>query len=134
MTHSAEKFPWRMGVVVLQNPGALIKEFGGQLDSSETPERRHTSRVPLHVPIRYQHKGKRLDWNDAETINMSQGGVRFMTMQKDIKPGDQLGLMMKLPGISCVIELTGTIVWIKAVAQKGFTMECGVVFEDQKKR
>ena len=134
MSQPAEKFPWRMGVVVLQNPNALIEELGDGFEAHKGTERRREVRTPLHVPIRYQCKGKRSDWDESQTVNISQSGVRFMTMQKDIKAGDWVDLMMKVPGITAVIELTGMVVWAKPTAQKGFTTECGVVFKGGKNR
>ena len=130
MSQSAEPFPWRMGVAVLQNPDALMKEHGAVFDHFK--DRRRSLRIPLHVPIRYQLKGKRSDWNAAQTVDVSQNGVRFMTMQKNIKPGAQIELMMKLPGVPHLFELKGTIIWTKPVSQDGFAVECGVAFEDPK--
>ena len=130
MNQPADPYPWRMGVAVLQNPDALMKEFGATFDPSQ--DRRRSPRIPLHVPIRYQLKGTRSDWNAAQAVNVSQGGVRFMTMQKNIKPGAQIELAMKLPGVSYLFELKGIIIWTKPVSQEGFAMECGVAFEDPK--
>lgn len=132
MNHHADQFPWRMGVAVLHDAGEVIKEFIGAQDS--IPDRRKSARFPLHIPIRYRVKGKCSDLDAAETVNVSEGGIRFMTMQKDIKSGMQIELMMKLPGVSYVIELIGTVVWAKAAAQQGFAMECGVVFESAKQK
>jgi ActR/RegA family two-component response regulator len=73
-------------------------------------EMRRYYRCAIEVPVRVA-TGNRTDFL-AETINISEGGMAIVTMTQ-VRVGEQLTLIVVLPGMSNEVQITANVCWTK---------------------
>lgn len=93
-------------------------------------DRRKASRLSLTVPIRYQIKDSRKDWQTVEALDVSLSGIRIL-VNHPISLDSLMDLDMKLPGIAESLQLIGLVKRIRPVFDQP-VVECGIAFHNFK--
>lgn len=94
-------------------------------------DQRKSTRLPLHISVRYHLKDSSAPWIMAHDLDLSLTGVRI-AIRPPVEMGAAMELDIKLPGIAQPFEISGKVKWVKPYAADTSLVECGISFENFK--
>ena len=117
---------WQSGIALLED-----NVFQKKLLPEDSPliEKRKAVRVTVGVPLRFRVKGKHPTWNEGESVDVSNTGVRLAVM-KFVPVGAHLQLEVWLPQTKRNLQLEGVVVWTRPSRTAESVFECGVAFRN----
>ncbi|MBI4115678.1 MAG: PilZ domain-containing protein [Candidatus Omnitrophica bacterium] len=117
---------WQSGIAILED-----NVFEKKLlpEGSPLSEKRKATRVAVGVPLRFRVKGKRSLWQESESLDVSNTGIRLAMLSR-VPIGTRVELDVILPNTKKNIRFEGVIVWIGPSPTSDSVVECGVAFEN----
>lgn len=108
-----------------------MKPFVKDLKSIFEEDKRSATRLKMDMPILYRTDTHLEHWRVAQSVNVSQNGIRISTRHA-VLTGSKIQLRFTLPGETHIFQMEARVIWTKPVLGRGDLLECGLIFEHVK--